>query len=117
MEKKGDRLKVCPPSDGSVVSANALELGPRRLHGHELRADLGLDFLRELRTRLQEFARIVLALADALALVAVPRARLLDDALRGTQVDDLAFAGDAEAVHDFELGLAERRGDLVLHHF
>src|SRR6185369_4873545 len=56
-------------------------------------------------------------LANALAFVAVPGSRLLDDALGRTHVDDLAFARNSEAVHDFELGLAERRSHLVLHHF
>src|SRR6186713_927771 len=99
------------------VRPDALELRPRRgLHRHELGSDLGFDFLGELRTRLQEFTRVVLALANALALVAVPGARLLDDALRRTHVDDLAFARNAHAVHDFELGLAERRRHLVLDH-
>src|SRR5665213_1133193 len=65
---------------------------------------------------LQESPDIVLALANALALVAVPGAGLVDNALLAAQVDDLALAGDADAVHDFELGLAERRGDLVLDH-
>ena len=31
------------------------------------------------------------------------------------EVDDLAFARDALAVEDLELGLLERRRDLVLH--
>src|SRR5690242_14009644 len=105
-----------PPHTSVVVSANALELRPLRLLRKQPLADLGLDLLGELRTALEEITRVVLALANALALVAVPGAGLLDDVLRGTHVDDLAFARDAGAVHDLEFCFAERRGDLVLHH-
>src|SRR5690606_22244990 len=59
---------------------------------------------------------VFLALADALALVAVPGAGLVDDALGSPEVDDLALAGNARAIHDLELRLAEWRGDLVLDH-
>src|SRR5688572_30179177 len=80
-----------------------------RAHRHELRADLLLDLTRNGLVVAQELARIVLALADALALVAVPGAGFFDDAVRASELDDLAFAGDALPVHDFELGFAERR--------
>src|SRR5206468_196114 len=63
----------------------------------------------------QELAGIVLALTDALALVAVPGTGLLDDALGRAHVDDFALTRDALAVHDFEFGFAKRRSDLVLH--
>src|SRR5690606_39671160 len=62
----------------------------------------------------QECARVFLTLSDTLAVVAVPGARLLDEAVLHAHVDDLADAGDSLAVHDLELGLAERRRDLVL---
>src|SRR5690606_30620136 len=39
---------------------------------------------------------------------------LVDQACLDTQVDDLALAGNACTVHDVELYLLERRGDLVL---
>src|SRR5690606_27957269 len=62
----------------------------------------------------QVFADVVLALADARALVAEPGARLVDDIGLHAQVDDLAFARNAAAIHDVELGLLEWRSDLVL---
>src|SRR5258708_170778 len=40
----------------------------------------------------------------------------VDDAGLAAQVDDFAALGDPLAVHDVELDLAERRGDLVLDH-
>src|SRR5690349_14330052 len=86
-------------------------------HRQQLRTDLGFDVARDFRMLLQEHAGIFLALANALALVAVPGAGLLDDVLRAAHVDDLAFARDALPVHDLEFGFAERRGNLVLDHF
>src|SRR5690606_21447500 len=55
-------------------------------------ADLVLDLTRQGRAIHQELTGIVLTLADALAVVAVPRARLLDDLVVGAQVQDFAFA-------------------------
>jgi hypothetical protein len=62
----------------------------------------------------QVLARVVLALADLVAVVRVPRAGLLDDPVVDAELDDLAFARDALAVQDVEQRLAERRRDLVL---
>src|SRR5579883_434668 len=87
----------------------------RRLDRDQLQTQLSLDVLRDLGVLLQESSRVLLALPDALALVAVPGARLLDEAVQHAELDELALLGDAGAVHDLELGLAERRGHLVLH--
>src|SRR5262249_42859583 len=64
----------------------------------------------------QEVARVLASLAEALAVVGVPGARLLDDAVLGGDVEQLALLRDADAVQDVELDLLERRRDLVLHH-
>src|SRR5688572_11940403 len=80
-------------------------------------ADLGLDLTRDVGVLFQVLARVVLALADAVLAVGVPRARFLDDAVEDAQLDDLAFARNAFAVEDVEFGVAERRRDLVLDHF
>jgi hypothetical protein len=61
-----------------VAGTSGLERRPVAAR-QEFRADLRLDVLRDLRMLLQEVPRVVLALADALAVVAVPGARLLDD--------------------------------------
>ena len=53
----------------------------------------------------QEFAGVVLALPDTLALVAVPAARLLHDAMGGTEVDDFTFVQT----------MAERKAGLLAH--
>src|SRR6185312_2195699 len=85
------------------------------LRRQQLCAHLFLDVCGHVRMRLQEQPCVVLALADALAVVAVPGTGLLDDTVGRAQLDDLPFARDARAVHDLELRLAERRGNLVLH--
>src|SRR5512136_1249317 len=64
----------------------------------------------------QEVARVLASLSDALALERVPRARLLDDAFLGADVEELALLGDALPVQDVELDLPERRRHLVLDH-
>src|SRR4029450_5719544 len=83
--------------------------------GQQLLADPALDFPGDLGMLIEEGARVLLALADALAVVAEPGPRLLDEALRHADVDDLAVAPDAGPVEDLELRLAERRRHLVLH--
>ena len=60
----------------------------------------------QLRIVLQEVARVLLALADALAVVGVPGAGLLDDLGLDADVEELALAADAVAVEDVELDLA-----------
>src|SRR2546427_3177585 len=82
----------------------------------ELLAHPGLDLRRDLGVLAQEVARVLAPLADAVAAEGVPGAGLLDDALLGRDVDQLSLLGDAGAVQDVELRLAERRRHLVLHH-
>src|SRR5690606_34281113 len=55
-------------------------------------ADLVLDLAGQIGVLAQEFAGVVLALADFLATIGVPGAGLVDDLGRHPQVDDLAFA-------------------------
>src|SRR5881396_2098036 len=82
----------------------------------ELLAHPGLDLRRDLGMLAQEIASVLAALADAVATEGVPGTGLLDDALLGRDVDQLSLLGDAAAVQDVELRLAERRRHLVLHH-
>src|ERR1700752_3946965 len=55
-------------------------------------ANLGFDLARDLAMLLQIVARIVLALADAVLAVGVPRAGLLHDVVQDTVLDNLALA-------------------------
>src|ERR1051326_3306985 len=82
----------------------------------ELLAHLRLDRRRDVAMLAQEVARVLASLPDPLAAEGVPRPRLLDDAVLGRDVDQLALLRDAGAVQDIELGLAEGGRHLVLHH-
>src|SRR5690348_4946892 len=114
-----------PPLPGGVRRPRPLCTGsvPRRRRRRrrrvgaqpELLPYLSFDRRRDLGVLAQKVARVLAALADPLAVERVPGARLLDDALLRRDVDELAFLRDAGPVEDVELGLAERRGDLVLH--
>src|SRR5688572_5572159 len=112
---------------GSSGAASAAGSGFRRLtgdrgdhraaHRQQAGTERRLDLRGDLRMLDEVVARVVLALADALAFVRVPGAGLLDDAVHRAHVDELALARNALAVEDLELGLTEWRRDLVLHHF
>src|SRR3954468_7440117 len=64
----------------------------------------------------QERGRVLPALAESLVLEAEVRAGLLDDLPLDCGVENRALPGDPGAVDDVELGLLERRRDLVLHY-
>src|SRR4029079_16930523 len=102
-------------SQGSEVDRR---VGRRRCV--ELRADAELlldpllELVRQIRGVAQERPRVLLALAELVALVRVPGARLADEAVLHAHVDQAALAADALPVEDVELGLLEGRGDLVL---
>ena len=78
-------------------------------------ADFLLDFGAEFRIVLQEEARVLAALADALVVVAEPRAALLDDIKFGGEVEDGGFTGNAATIENVEFALGERSRNLVLH--
>src|SRR6478735_1778217 len=106
------RSEVIDP-DGLVtqVVAGLVDGGS---HAQLLEDEL-LDLVGEVGVVTQEVARVLLALAELVALVGVPGAGLADQARLDAHVDQATLAADALAVHDVELGLLERRGHLVLH--
>src|SRR6188472_2656930 len=63
----------------------------------------------------EERTRVLLALAELVALVGVPSAGLANQPRVDAHVDQAALTADAAAVHDVELRLLERRRHLVLH--
>ena len=65
----------------------------------------------------QPDAHVFFALPDFVAIVAVPRARFLDDAVFVAQINQLALPADALAVQDVKRSGAERRRHFVFHHF
>src|SRR5574337_119121 len=79
-------------------------------------AQLFVDLVGDGRVVAQELAHVLLALADAVAVVAVPGAGLVDQVFGHAQLDDLTLAGRAFAIQNLELALAERRRHLVLDH-
>src|SRR5207248_9009502 len=81
----------------------------------DLLADFLLDLTGDVFIVFQELFGVLTALANALALVAEPGAGFLHDIVDSGEVEHVAFARDAFAVHDVEFGLAEGRGGLVLH--
>src|SRR4051812_28451032 len=81
----------------------------------ELLLDLLLDLVGEVGVVPQEVARVLLALAELVALVGVPGTGLAHEALLHTHVDEATLATEALTPDQVELGLLERRRDLVLH--
>src|ERR1039458_7558987 len=73
----------------------------------QILAHLGVHLGEQILVLLEEAACILAALADALAGVAVPGARLLHNIVRHGQVKHVALAADALAVKNVELRLAE----------
>ena len=71
-------------------------------------------FLAELGFFHQRLLGGFLALADQLALELQPRAFFVHRAAVDAHVENAAFLVDAVVVNDVELGLGERRRDLVL---
>src|SRR5581483_8379199 len=89
------------------------DLGPGQAR---LLADALVELDHELGVVREELLGVLPALAQLLALVRVPGARLLGDPQVDGDVEQRALTTDALAVHDVELGLLEGRGHLVLHH-
>src|SRR5580704_4197954 len=87
----------------------------RRSTDVELLAEFTIHLGEDVAIFFQEVSRVFTPLADALAVVAIPGARLLDEVVRDSKIEHIAFAADALAIQNVELGLAEGSGHLVLH--
>src|SRR5690606_40255351 len=91
-----DEVGFAPRERAAARRRSGLQRGALRLFDglgrtllrQELRADLRLDLGRDLGVLDQKLAGVLLALADTLAAVAVPRARFLDDVLADADVDE-----------------------------
>src|SRR5262245_60301670 len=64
----------------------------------------------------QELLDVLASLPQTLAAVSEPRTALFNHLVLDGEVEQIAFARDAYAVHHVELCLAEGRRQLVLHH-
>src|SRR6266567_7905696 len=117
-----DRASRWPDEYGHRDDERSEVDGSRGFLDVQLRADAQLvldpllDLVGDVRVLLQEPAAVLLALAELVALAAVPGAGLAQNGLFDPHVDERALAADAVTVEDVELGLLERRRDLVLHH-
>src|SRR5207245_5505128 len=78
---------------------------------------LALHLGHHFRVLPEEGLGIFAALANPLALPREPRPALLENVVLGREVQHVALAADAFAVHDVELDLAERWRQLVLDDF
>ena len=67
-----------------------------------------------IRIVLEELPSVFAALAEPFTLEREPRAALFDDVLIDRKIQKIAFARDAFAIQDVELGFAERWSNLVL---
>src|ERR1035437_9355501 len=75
------------------------------------------NFFGKLGLFLQRRLCGVAALADEVTLVGDPRTFLFEYLVLEAEIEERTQLGDALVIHDVELHLGERRGDLVLHDF
>src|SRR4029077_16839459 len=80
-------------------------------------ANFGFQLGKRVLVVFQELASILTALANALALVAEPRAGFLEEIVVYGEKEHMAFARIPFPTQDVELGFTERSGPLVLHDF
>src|SRR5262249_21830562 len=106
-----------PRSGGLALRGRRIRRIGRRRSGaldHEGLVELRLDLRRELGVLGQVLLGVVAALAEAQLAVGEERARLLDDVVVEREVEQASLLRDSGPVLDVELGLLERRRDLVL---
>src|SRR5579871_902476 len=75
------------------------------------------QFFANVRVFFEKDAGVFAALAHAFTAKADPRAGLFKNALVHAEVDEVAFAGNAFAVENVELGFTEGCGDFVFYNF
>src|ERR1700677_100129 len=118
VSRRRHNARACSSRDGSEIDGGGQDIVTCGVIGHnranaKLLLDLLLDLVGHLGVLHQEAANILLTLAELLTLVGEPGTGLSDKALVHTHIDQRAFPADASAVEDVELGLLERRRDLV----
>ena len=79
--------------------------------------NLGTQLIAELRVILKQLDGAGAALTKLSAIVAEPAAALLNDVVLYAKVKDFSHLVDAFTLGDFEFGLTEWWGHLVLHYF
>src|SRR5215212_10868435 len=79
--------------------------------------NLFFDFRQKRRVVLQVHLGVLAPLTDALRTIAVPRSRLVDDTRFRRNVQHQRRMTDTLGIHNIELCLLERRGNLILYNF
>src|SRR4029077_16108757 len=125
----GSSPEATPPSRSERRSERTVKrLAPRlswlghrrsfrgRRHRRSVRLDqaqsltqFGIDRTADVGIVLQELACVLASLADPVALEAEPGTALLHDVLGYSQIQQVAFLGNAFTIDDVELGLVEWR--------
>jgi hypothetical protein len=100
-----------------AIGAGSCAIGVIGERNFQLLAQHGFEFFANVLMFLEELAGVFAALAHALAAEADPRAALFQDAAVDAEIDEVAFARNAFAVNNVELGFAEGRGDFIFHNF
>ena len=77
-------------------------------------ADLILDLSADCGVLCEIHLRVLASLSDLVPLIRVPGAALFDHPRLRSQIDHIAFPGDAGPEHDIEFRFLEGRGHLVL---
>src|SRR5699024_1744874 len=78
---------------------------------------LPFDLSKQLGGVFQMLVDILLALAEPLAFIGIPRTARLDDFMFRAKIDELTGLGDAETLHDIHFSHTERRCNLVFYNF
>src|SRR5262249_41485142 len=91
-------------------------LGSQRLQA-KLLAQISFQFGGHISVLFQKLLYVFAALTDALAPITEPGSGFLHQVPGHSQVHQVAFAGNALAVHDVKFGFAEGRSSLVFDHF
>src|SRR5436190_11767156 len=111
------RCATVPGSRGRLGASPLYGCGDLHVaHHSEFLPHAILNGLADRRIFLEELLGVLAPLTKTLPAEGEPRTTLLDDPLFDSQVEQIAFARDAFAVHHVEFRLAEGRRHLVLHH-
>src|SRR6202020_1846799 len=114
VSRRRHNARACSSRDGSEVDGRGQDAVIGQIIRNyrtdtELFLDLLLDLVGHVDVLHQEVAGILFALPQLFAFVGEPRPGLTDEALVHAHIDQRAFAADAPAVEDVELGLLKRR--------
>jgi len=107
---------VAPEAVTSVAGDEVAEYLLRLLLGlRRLFSALHHGWSDHIRMLFQECLRSISALTESFIFVAVPGTALFDDVHVGSEIEEIAFLGNAFAVNDVEFDFFERRSHFIFH--